>query len=117
MKKILIIEDDQIVANIYRGKFASEGYDVQIAEDGCAGLESVQSFRPDAVILDLIMPNLSGLETLHRIRQLRKDTPVVLSSGFDQYSIADKCRGLKNVSFITKPYDKQKLIEELDRFC
>ena len=49
MKKILIIEDDQVVANIYRNKFSVEGYQVEMAFDGQAGLRSVRSFRPDAV--------------------------------------------------------------------
>jgi len=51
MKKVLIIEDDQIVANIYRHKFCSEGYEVEVALDGEAGMQRVQSFRPDAIVL------------------------------------------------------------------
>ena len=54
MNKVLIIEDDEIVANIYRNKFSGEGYKVEVAADGEAGLQLVESFRPDAVVLDLI---------------------------------------------------------------
>src|SRR6184192_2674603 len=54
MKKILIVEDDQIVANIYRNKFSVDGFQVEVALDGQVGLEMVRSFRPDAVILDLM---------------------------------------------------------------
>src|SRR5579859_564458 len=68
MKKILIIEDDQIVANIYRNKFSVEGYDVEIAHDGHTGVESIRSFRPDAVILDLMLPKITGVEVMKQVR-------------------------------------------------
>ncbi len=68
MKKILIVEDDQIVANIYRNKFSVDGFQVEIALDGQMGLEMVHSFRPDAVIMDLMLPKLTGVELMKRIR-------------------------------------------------
>src|SRR5437588_8313667 len=68
MKKILIVEDDQIVANIYRNKFSVEGFQVEIALDGEAGMEMLRSFRPDAVILDLMLPRLTGVELMKKIR-------------------------------------------------
>lgn len=68
MKKILIIEDDQIVGNIYRNKLSVEGFQVEIALDGLAGLEMLRKFRPDAVILDLILPKMLGVEVMKQIR-------------------------------------------------
>ena len=68
MKKILIVEDDQIVANIYRNKFALEGFRVEIAPDGQAGLEILRTFRPDAVILDLMLPRVTGVEMMKQVR-------------------------------------------------
>jgi len=68
MKKILIIEDDQIVANIYRNKLTVEGYSVEIALDGEVGRELVKSFRPDAIVLDLMLPKVTGLELMREIR-------------------------------------------------
>jgi DNA-binding response OmpR family regulator/HPt (histidine-containing phosphotransfer) domain-containing protein len=68
MKKILIVEDDQIVANIYRNKFSVEGFQVEIALDGESGMEMVRSFQPDAVILDLMLPRLTGVDLMKKIR-------------------------------------------------
>src|SRR5262249_6978832 len=68
MKKVLIVEDDQIVANIYRNKFSVEGYEVEVALDGEVGLETLRSFRPDAVILDLMLPQMSAVELAKQIR-------------------------------------------------
>jgi len=67
--KILIIEDDLLVANIYRNKFVHEGFQAETAPNGDVGLELVGSFRPDAVLLDLLLPGMSGLEVMRRIRE------------------------------------------------
>ena len=82
MKKILIVEDDQIVANIYRNKFSVDGFQVEIALDGQVGLEMVRTFRPDAVILDLMLPKMTGVELMKKIR-LEQDCqhlPVIVFS-------------------------------------
>ena len=66
--KVLIIEDDAILANVYRNKFTVERFQVEIAPDGQAGFEMLRSFRPDAVILDLTLPKVSGIELMRQIR-------------------------------------------------
>ena len=68
MKKILIIEDDLTVAQRCRNKFISEGFEVEIACDGQLGLEKVRSFLPDAVLLDLMLPKLSGVELMKQVQ-------------------------------------------------
>lgn len=68
MKKILIIEDDQLVANIYRNKLVVEGYRVEVANTGETGYDLIKSFQPDAVVLDLVLPKLSGIELMKMVR-------------------------------------------------
>lgn len=68
MKKILIIEDDQIVANVYRNKLAVEGYTTETAPDGETGLKLLRTLKPDLLILDLMLPGISGLEVIKLIR-------------------------------------------------
>jgi DNA-binding response OmpR family regulator len=82
MKKILIIEDDQLVANIYRNKFTVDGFQVEIALDGESGYELVGTFRPDIVILDLMLPKVTGLDLLKKIRSqpTLKNLPVIVFS-------------------------------------
>src|SRR5579862_1424526 len=80
--KILIIEDDQLVANIYRNKFALEGFQAETASDGEAGIQLLRSFHPDAVLLDLVLPKLSGLDVMRQIRAEKgfEDLPVIVFS-------------------------------------
>jgi CheY-like chemotaxis protein len=68
MKKILIIEDDEILANIYRNKLAVEHYQVEVASSGESGLALMRSFKPDMILLDLLLPQLSGVEVIKHIR-------------------------------------------------
>ena len=82
MKKILIIEDDQIVANVYRNKLAVEGYKAEVAFDGESGLKVMRVFQPDLIILDLMLPSISGVEV---IKEIRKEldfvkTPIIVFS-------------------------------------
>lgn len=67
-KKVLIIEDDQIVANIYRNKLSVEGFKVEIALDGESGITTMRDFRPDAVLLDLMLPKVTGVELMKQLR-------------------------------------------------
>ncbi|HKW30972.1 MAG TPA: response regulator [Verrucomicrobiae bacterium] len=68
MKKVLIIEDDQIIANIYRNKFAIEGYLAEVAFDAESGLKTMRTFQPDIFLLDLILPQMSGVDFIKRVR-------------------------------------------------
>ncbi len=82
MKKILIIEDDPLVANIYGNKFTVDHFKVEIAGDGDAGFALVNSFKPDAVLLDLMIPKTSGLDLLKKIRAQAgfENLPVIVFS-------------------------------------
>jgi DNA-binding response OmpR family regulator len=68
MKKILIIEDDQIVANVYSNKLAHEGYQTEVALDGENGLKVMRTFQPQMIIVDLMLPKMSGVEVIKQIR-------------------------------------------------
>lgn len=67
-KKVLIIEDDQIVANIYRNKLSVEGFKVEVALDGESGIATMKTFRPDALLLDLMLPKVTGVDLMKQIR-------------------------------------------------
>jgi CheY-like chemotaxis protein len=82
MKKILIVEDDQLVASAYKKRFGEAGYAVEWAPDGLEGIKMVSATKPDIVLLDLLMPRLDGIEVLKYIRSHPdlKHLPVVVFS-------------------------------------
>src|SRR5258706_277309 len=82
LKKVLIIEDDQIIANIYRNKLAVEGYQAECATDGEAGLKIMRTFKPDTIIVDLMLPKMSGIDVIKQIRAEAEfsKTPIIVFS-------------------------------------
>lgn len=68
MAKILIVEDDPFLLKMYHKKFQVEGFEVEIAEDGIAGLAKMKSFAPNLVLMDIMMPKLNGLEALEKAK-------------------------------------------------
>jgi CheY-like chemotaxis protein len=72
MKKILIIEDDAIVSSVYKNLLESKGFAVAVATDGQTGYYQMTEFRPDAVLLDLMLPKMNGVEILRKIRAQRQ---------------------------------------------
>lgn len=79
-KKILIIEDDPIVGHIYRTRLEREDYEVEVCADGQAGFYRIHEFRPDGIILDLMLPKMNGVEILKKIRAQAQfaSTPVIV---------------------------------------
>lgn len=69
MTKVAIIEDDQAISQMYRIKFEAEGYDVETAENGKLGLELSEKMKPDIILLDIMMPEMTGDEMLKLMRQ------------------------------------------------
>jgi DNA-binding response OmpR family regulator len=82
MKKILIIEDDQIVGNVYRNKLAVDGFQVEVATDGESGLKIMRTFQPGVVVLDLMLPKMTGVEVIKQIRSEAEFTklPIIVFS-------------------------------------
>lgn len=80
MKKVLIIEDDKAMASILQESLQDEGFGATFASDGIEGLERVKSDKPDIILLDVMMPKMSGKETLAELRgnPETKDIPVIM---------------------------------------
>jgi DNA-binding response OmpR family regulator len=85
MPRILIVDDDDNQRLLYREFFEDEGYEVVDARDGRAALDCVKRDPPDAVILDINMPGIDGLQTLTRIHDLDRQLPVILHSAYAAY--------------------------------
>lgn len=85
-KRVLVIEDEKMLAEMYATKFSMEGFDVERAFDGMKGLEKAKDFKPSIILLDVIMPKLDGFATLKEIRSTPelKKTPVIMLTNLGQ---------------------------------
>lgn len=104
MKKILVAEDDHFLASAYRVKLTKAGFEVLIARDGKETLDNLQSFAPDLVILDLIMPVKDGFVTLKEIKEnpAYKSLPIIVASNLGQKEDTDRAMALGATDFVVK---------------
>jgi len=111
-KKILIVEDEHKIARFLELELKYEGYDVDIANNGRDGLEKGKSEDVSLIILDLMLPGLSGIEVCRRIRQT-SDVPVIMLTAKDD--ISDKVTGLDIGAddYMTKPFAVEELLARI----
>ena len=104
MTKIAIIEDDQTISQMYRMKFEADGFEVQLADNGKRGVAVVESFKPDLILLDMQMPEMSGDEALVQIRShdWGKDLPVIILTNMGQEESPQVLEKLNVSSYIVK---------------
>lgn len=104
MTKIAIIEDDPVINQMYRMKFEADGFEVQIADNGKRGVEMVEGFLPDIILLDLQMPNMDGAEALTEIRShdWGKDIPVIILTNLGEEEAPKALKALNIHSYIVK---------------
>src|SRR3989304_1240459 len=104
MSKILIIEDDPLLSKMYKTKFSSEGFGVETGEDGEIVLKIALEGKPDFIILDIMMPNLSGIEFLSRLRQtpVGADVPVIVLSNLSEKKEMEEARRLGVKEYLIK---------------
>jgi len=90
--KILLIEDEKEVAELYRLKLSLDGYDITIAENGQEGLDKAIKVNPELIFLDIKMPGMDGFEVLKELRgsPKTKDTPVIILSNLDEQELIEK---------------------------
>lgn len=111
--RILVVDDDQAVRDSLRRSLAFNGYDVEVAGDGLSALESIARSRPDAAILDVMMPRLDGLETCRRLRSAGEDLPILVLTARD--AVSDRVAGLDAGAddYLPKPFALEELLARL----
>jgi two-component system, OmpR family, alkaline phosphatase synthesis response regulator PhoP len=115
MPKILIIDDEPDVRDIIRYNLVKEGHELETAENGIEGLQKVETFRPDLIILDMMMPGMDGVEVCHNIRSNPKNNNIVvcfLSARNEDYS---QVAGLESGAddYLAKPISPRVLVSKV----
>ncbi|MFH1062029.1 MAG: HD domain-containing phosphohydrolase [Candidatus Omnitrophota bacterium] len=109
MLEILVVDDEQEIANALAGFFSQKGYDVRIANDGEAAIALVKEHRPHLVFLDIRMPKKDGLTVLREIREFDKTIKVIMVTAFGTKEIVGEAMRLGAVDFVRKPFTKAYL--------
>jgi len=106
MKKILLIEDDEILLDILQRKLKQEGYDISLARDGEDGLSKMKEDKPDLVLLDIIMPKKNGFEVLYEMQNdsTLSGVPVIIISNSGQPVEIDRAKQMGARDYIVKTH-------------
>lgn len=111
--QILVVDDDQAVRDSLARSLQYSGYEVSTAEDGLEALAKLSSLRPDAVIMDVMMPRLDGLEATRMLRQTGNDVPILILTARD--AVGDRVDGLDAGAddYMVKPFSLDELLARL----
>ena len=110
---MLVVDDDQSVRESLRRSLEFNGYEVSVAADGAEALASIGSHGPDAVVMDVMMPRLDGIETTRALRTAGNDVPILVLTARD--SVGDRVEGLDAGAddYLTKPFALEELLARL----
>lgn len=117
-KKILIVEDEEIMYSLLQKKLSQEGYEVSVAKDGEEGLTKMKEEKPDLILLDIIMPRKSGFEVMEEMKKDRdlRDIPVIVISNSGQPVELDKAKELGAKDWLIKTeFDPQEVIQKVKK--
>jgi two-component system, OmpR family, response regulator MprA len=111
--RILVVDDDRAVRDSLRRSLEFNGYEVDLAGDGLDALDRISARRPDAVVLDVMMPRVGGLEACRRLRADGDDVPILVLTARD--SVADRVAGLDAGAddYLVKPFALEELLARL----
>jgi DNA-binding response OmpR family regulator len=108
-RRIAVVEDEATIAASVAARLRSEGFDVEIARDGGAAVDLCRTYRPDLVVLDLMLPGIDGLEVCRRIQRDRH-TPVLMLTARDSESDLEVGLGVGADDYMTKPFSPRELV-------
>ena len=114
--RVLVVEDDPVVRELIEWKLAAAGHEVLLAEDGAAGVERAKSHKPDVMVVDWMMPKLTGLEVCEAIRadDDLAHTPVLLLTARAQESDVERGYAAGVDDYLMKPFSPRELLTRVE---
>ncbi len=118
MKKILIVEDEKTLGQIFKEELEDLGYSVDITETGNSAIGYIRNTKPDLVILDINLPDINGIKVLHQVKNEYPDLPIIMWTAYEQFEkyyekFIDK--ETEFYSYLVKPVALEKLVSEVKR--
>ena len=115
MKRLLIVDDESGIVDEVKSFFEEEGYEVHTADTGKDGLDAVARFQFDLVLVDMKLPDMSGLHVLKACKTECPATKVIVATGYVDQAMIDEAERLGRDSFLHKPFDLEFLHNEIKR--
>jgi len=113
--KILVVDDEHDIREGLELLLLSEGYSVDLAQNGTEGIQKLESATYDLALLDLMMPDMSGMDVLAEVRKRDRETPIFMITAYGSVERAVEAIKAGANDYFSKPWDNEKLIIEIDR--
>jgi CheY-like chemotaxis protein len=117
-KKVLIVEDEEIILDLLQKKITKEGYKTAVARDGEEGLKVMKEFQPDLILLDIIMPKMDGFGVMTEMQKdpFLKKIPIIIISNSGQEVEIERAQKLGAKDFLIKTeFDPQEVIDKIEK--
>jgi DNA-binding response OmpR family regulator len=111
--RILVVEDDQEIAQVLQRSLRMEGYDVRLTGDGAQALDDTQAFLPDLIVLDLGLPGMDGIEVARQLRRDEDDTPILMLTARDALDSRVEGLDVGADDYLVKPFERQELLARM----
>ena len=119
MKKVLLVEDDPFLIDIYTTKLKGSGFVIQVATDGNEAINKIKEEKPDLIVLDIVLPHVDGWEILRSVKADKKlaDTKVIVLSNLGQKEEVEKGLKLGATKYLIKAhYTPSQVVEEIKKY-
>ncbi len=114
-KNILIVEDEELLLDTFVDAMENMGYNTVGKSDGKTALEYVNSFKPDLIILDIKLPDMSGLQILEEIRKILPKVPIIMCTAYDSFKTDYEVWASKVTDYIVKPVILKDIEEKIKK--
>jgi DNA-binding response OmpR family regulator len=111
--RILVVEDDEEIAQVLQRSLRLEGYEVKLAGDGVQGLEEAHAFLPDLIVLDLGLPRLDGVDVAKRLRESGDEVPILILTARDALEARVEGLDVGADDYLVKPFERQELLARM----
>jgi len=115
MKKILIVDDEAGIVQEIKEFLVEEGYEVHTADTGKEGIRLVETVKPDVLMIDAKLPDVSGVEVLRVCKEVSPKTKTIMVTGYVDQNLMDEAESVGRDAFLQKPFDLLKVTEEIER--
>ena len=115
--KVLVVEDEDILLTALKEELSTGGYDTEGASDGVEGLEKVKTFKPDLILLDLVMPKMDGMEMLQKLKadSATRDVAVIILTNLSDYEKISEALSLGAMDYLVKAnYKLEDLLDKVN---
>lgn len=116
-KKVLLIEDEQVLSDVLDAKLKKVGYETSVAYEGEDGFNKIREWKPDLILLDIVLPKMNGYEILEKMQEENNKTPVIIISNSGQPVEIERTKKLGAVDFLVKTqFDPEELVDKVNSY-